>query len=359
MYYEIARAFILGEFFGIEQPVILLDEPTAAIGDKEVELLFEDVRRFTDHASFVLVTHRLSEYLDLCDRLYLLKDGRNVGEVQSEGTEESDLHKMMVGRVRDEKYYKEGRQTPPEDPFDIVLSVQDLNGAGLKNVTMALARGEILGVGGLIGSGKEDLVDAIVGSEPFATDGKVIVKGETLPVAGRLNKCIALGVGYVPKERKREGIIPFLSVATNITLVALDKCVVFGVISPRRERKLAAAMIDKLQIKASSAHQLTNFLSGGNQQKVVIAKWLARQVDILILDNPTRGVDVGVKEEIYSLLRDLIDQGASVLLLSDDLLELIGLSNRILIMRGGEITSDTPAPPDDKPAEEELVKYML
>ena len=356
---EIAKAFILGEFFGIEHPVILLDEPTAALGDKEVELLFSDVRRFTDRASFVLVTHRLSEFLDLCDRLYLLKDGRKVGEVQSEGTEESDLHKMMVGRVRDEEYYQEDRQKPPEDPSDIVLAVRNLNGAGLKNVSMELARGEILGVGGLIGDGKESLVDAIVGSEPFATDGEVIVKGETLPVAGRLNKCISLDVGYVPKERKLEGIIPFLSVAINITLVALDKCITAGVIMPRRERKLAAEMIDKLQIKASSARQLTNFLSGGNQQKIVIAKWLARGVDILILDNPTRGVDVGVKEEIYSLLRDLTDQGVSVLLLSDDLLELIGLSNRILIIRGGEITTIRLAPPDDKPTEEELVKCML
>jgi ribose transport system ATP-binding protein len=356
---EIAKAFILSGLFGIEEPIILLDEPTAAIGDKEIDLLFKDVRRFADHASFVLVTHRLSEYLELCDRLYLLKDGQKVGEAQSKGTEEGDLHRIMVGRVRDEEYYKESRQKPLIDSSDIVLSVKDLNGAKLRNVSFALARGEILGIGGLIGSGKEDLVDSIVGSEPFATDGEVTIKGQVLPVAGRLKKCISLDVGYVPKERKVEGIIPFLSVATNITLVALDKCSVAGVVSPARERKLAAEMIGRLRIKASSTRQLVNFLSGGNQQKVAIAKWLARGVDILILHNPTRGVDVGVKGEIYSLLRDLTDQGVSVLLLSDDLLELIGLSSRILIMRDGGISGEKLAPPQDKPSEEELVRCML
>lgn len=356
---EIAKAFILSELLGIAHPVILLDEPTAAIGDKEVELLFRDVRRFSDHASFVLVTHRLSEYLDLCDRLYLLKDGRKVAEVQAEGTAESDLHELMVGRVRNQEYYKEDRQAEPADPVDIVLAVDRLDGEELRNVSLKLARGEILGIGGLIGNGKEDLVDAIVGSEPFCTTGTVTVKGETLPVSGRLKQCISLGVGYVPKERKLEGIIPFLSVATNITLVALEKCMVGGVISARRESRLVERMIAQLQIKASGPGQLTNFLSGGNQQKVVIAKWLARGVDILILDNPTRGVDVGVKEEIYGLLRDLVADGVSVLLITDDLLELIGLSNRILIMRDGAITTERPAPPNAKPTEQDLVKYML
>ena len=356
---EIAKAFILADFYGIEEPIVLLDEPTAAIGDKEVDLLFRDVRRFVDHASFVLVTHRLSEYLELCDRLYLLKDGSNVGEVQSAGTGESDLHRIMVGRVRDGEYYKESRQKPLRDPSDTVLSVNNLKSAKLLNVSMKLARGEVLGIGGLIGSGKEDLVDAIVGSEPFAVEGEVVVKNVKLPVAGRLKKCISLDVGYVPRERKLEGIIPFLSVATNITLVALDKCSIVGVVSPARERRLATEMIGRLRIKARSTRQLVNYLSGGNQQKIVIAKWLARGVDILILHNPTRGVDVGVKEEIYGLLRDLTDEGVSVLLVSDDLLELIGLSSRILIMRDGEITGERHAPPHDKPTEEELVRCML
>jgi ribose transport system ATP-binding protein len=356
---EIAKAFILGAFFGIAEPVVLLDEPTAAIGDKQVELLFKDVRRFADHASFVLVTHRLSEYLELCDRLYLLKDGRKVGEARSEGTREADLHRIMVGRIRDEEYYKQSRQTKPVDLSDAVLSARNLEGARLRNVSLDLVRGEILGVGGLIGSGKEDLVSAVVGSEPFADGGEVTVKNEKLPVSGRLKRCIALDVGYVPNERKLEGIIPFLSVATNITLVALDRCVVSGVVSPARERKLATEMIDKLRIRASGTRQLVNYLSGGNQQKIVIAKWLLQGVDILILHNPTRGVDVGVKEEIYALLRDLTAAGVSVLLISDDLPELIGLSSRIMIMRDGEITVERTAPPEGKPTEEELVRYML
>jgi ribose transport system ATP-binding protein len=276
-----------------------------------------------------------------------------------QGARESDLHRIMVGRVRDEEYYKESRQKEPKDASDIVLSVNGLNGAKLRDVSLNLARGEIVGVGGLLGSGKEELVDAIIGSGPVAAEGDVIVKNEKLPVAGRLKRCIALNVGYVPNERKLEGIIPFLSVANNITLAALDKCLVGGVVSPARENKLAGEMIDKLRIKASSTRQLVNFLSGGNQQKIVIAKWLLREVDILILHNPTRGVDVGVKEEIYTLLRDLTDQGVSILLFSDDLLELIGLSNRIVIIRDGEISNERPAPAHDKPTEEELVRYML
>lgn len=357
---EIAKAFVLADFFQVEHPIVLLDEPTAAIGDKEVALLFDSIRRFRDRASFVLITHRLAEYVTLCDRLYVMKDGQLVAEMAKGDFATSRIHQAMVGRERDEEYYKEGTQREIVDDDPVVLSVERLSGGHVEDVSFELRQGEILGLGGLVGCGKEEVARAVVGFEPFPTGGSVRVKEKNLPVRGRGRTSIAANVGFVPKERKTEGMIPYLSVAANTSLAALSKVTALpGIISAGRETRLAREFINLLRIRTTGPRQLCQYLSGGNQQKVVMAKWLARGVDVLVLDNPTRGVDVGAKEEIYALMRELTGKGVSILLITDDLLELIGLSNRILIMRDGKMVAERPAPPEAKPTEQELVGFMV
>lgn len=356
---EIAKAFALADFFHIQHPIILLDEPTAAIGEHEVKVLFSSIRRFRSHASFVLITHRLIEYTELCDRIYVFKDGRNVGEFAGEAISEQALHRAMVGRNRDDEYFKEHRQLNVNEA-EVGLSVSGLAGTNVRNVTFEVRRGEIVGLGGLVGCGKEDVAKAIVGYDPFPTNGQIRIDGALMPLRNRGKAAINLGVGFVPKERKTEGIVPYMSVESNISLASLRSISkVKGFISRRLERRVARRYVDLLGIRCSNTTQLCQFLSGGNQQKVVLSKWLARGVRVLILDNPTRGVDVGAKEEIYGVLRDLADQGVSVLLVSDDLLELIGMSNRILIMRDGAISLERQSPAHDKPSEQELVEHMV
>ncbi|MCP3476075.1 sugar ABC transporter ATP-binding protein [Bradyrhizobium sp. CCGUVB1N3] len=356
---EIAKAFALAEYFHIDHPIILLDEPTAAIGEREVQVLFESILRFRHRASFVLITHRLAEYVELCDRIYVFKDGRNVGEFVGEEITEQSLHKAMVGRIREDEYYLEKRQlNVVEAP--LAVSAKGLSGHNIKNVSFDARKGEILGVGGLVGCGKEAVARAIVGFDPFPSTGTIEVNGEVLPLRGRAKAAIMHGVGFVPKERKTEGIVPYMSVEANISLASLPLVSrPAGFISRSRERILAERYINGLRVRCNGPAQLCQFLSGGNQQKVVIAKWLAREVQVLVLDNPTRGVDVGAKQEIYSLLRDLVERGVSILLITDDLPELIGMSNRILVMRDGQIQFECSAPADSKPTEQELVQHMV
>ncbi|WIW50569.1 sugar ABC transporter ATP-binding protein (plasmid) [Bradyrhizobium sp. 62B] len=356
---EIAKAFALAEYFHIDHPIILLDEPTAAIGEREVKILFESIRRFRHRASFVLVTHRLAEYVELCDRIYVFKDGRSVGEFSGEQISEQNLHKAMVGRIREDEYYMEKRQLGLlEAP--VAVSAKGLSGQNIKHVSFDIRKGEILGIGGLVGCGKEAVARAVVGFDPFPSTGTIEVNGAVLPLRGRAKAAIEHGVGFVPKERKTEGIVPYMSVEANISLASLPLVSrPAGFISRAQERALAEQHINALRIRCHAPAQLCQFLSGGNQQKVVIAKWLARGVRVLVLDNPTRGVDVGAKQEIYALLRDLIEHGVSILLITDDLPELIGMSNRIFIMRDGQVQFECNAPADNKPTEQELVQHMV
>lgn len=354
---EIARAFILAEIFGIAHPIILLDEPTAAIGEEEAHILFEAVRRLQEKASFVIVTHKLSEYIAICDRLYVLKDGELAGELSRDQMNEAEVHRLMVGRVRDQEFYHEDRQLLQVGKPR--LEVNGLNGRAIRNVSLRIGAGEVVGLGGLVGCGKEEVVRAIVGHNPFVQSGEVVLNGQTLPVKGRLRATHTLGLGYVPKERKTEGIVSYMSVAENVSLASLDRVSsIPGVISPKKEMSQARSFIQKLGIRTRGPSQSAVYLSGGNQQKLVLAKWLARDVSVLVLDNPTRGVDVGAKTEIYRTIRDLADSGVSVLLVTDDLLELIWLSNRIIVMRDGQITAELEAPAVAKPTEHDIVRYM-
>ncbi|MFM0306523.1 sugar ABC transporter ATP-binding protein [Paraburkholderia sp. RL17-383-BIF-A] len=360
---EIARAFALAALYRKESPIILLDEPSAAISEHGAESLFKRVNALRHRASFVLVTHRLHEYTEHCDRLYVLKDGENVAELMKPEMTEKRLHELMVGRKRAANYYKEERQGLRANNVlaQPILEIDGISGNGVVDVSFSLRCGEVLGIGGLLGCGKEAVGRAIAGAWPYPRHGSVRVAGQTLHDRDRARSSIAAGVAYVPRERKTEGVILYLPVRSNVSLVALPKMRVFGLplVPVARENREVRARIERLRIKCASATQLCVHLSGGNQQKVVLAKWLLANPKVLVMDNPTRGIDVGVKEEIYSLIRDLADEGMAILIISDDLPELIGLSDRVLVMREGRVVKEYLAPPHAKPTEEQLVAHMV
>ncbi|MBN2049704.1 MAG: sugar ABC transporter ATP-binding protein [Spirochaetales bacterium] len=354
---EILRAFIISELYGIDSPLILLDEPTAALSEKERELLFSKIAEYSSRATFCLISHRLSEMMTHCDRIVVLKDGRNAGEVDPREASVKDLHSMMVGREFSGDTYQVSVQKDELSEKN-ALAVENLNHAGrYEDVSFSLKRGEILGIGGLVGCGKKELGKDVYGIEEFDS-GRVYV-GDSPVDKVTIPSMVKRKIGYIPAERKGFGIIEYLPVGWNLTLpsIFILKSRI-GTLSKEKEKRMIEKYIDEFSIKAKAGDMCFS-LSGGNQQKVVLAKWIARKLDILILDNPTRGIDVGAKEEIYSLMRAIVREGVSIIMITDDLLELIGLSNRIIIMKEGKITNQREAGKDNKPTEKELVQYMV
>lgn len=356
---EIVRACLApGRLFGQSAPIVLLDEPTASLERKDEEVFLGLVERTRAQGSLLFVSHRLGEVLRLSDSIVVLKDGRRVAEVDPAETDERELHRLMVGRERDRDYYHEERQVA-RPPGRAAFAARGLSRSrSYEDVSLAVAPGEILGIGGLLESGKEALGKGLAGVEP-PERGEVSIGGGpwSRPAMGRL---IGQGAGYVPAERLREGMIASQPLSWNLALANGD---IFsgpaGLWRHRAEVSAAREMIARLGIKATGPRMRCDRMSGGNQQKVVLARWLARRLKTLILDNPTRGVDAGAKEEIYRLIRGLTDEGVAIVLITDELLELIGLSNRIAIMRHGRIVRTLPAPVEAKPTEQELVEVML
>jgi ribose transport system ATP-binding protein len=302
------------------------------------------------------VSHRLSEVIDISDRLYVLKDGAMVAELPAAGVAENQLHELMVGRTRDEFFYREQKQGEPDGAA--VLEVSGLSRFdSFADVAFRVRAGEIVGVAGLLGSGKSDLAQVLAGALPGAT-GTIKVDGVAIPESRSIRTMSDAGVGYLPPDR-RDGVIPPLSVASNMSLARLTRRGESYWLDLAREKRDAVKFVSTLGIKTAGVDAQISTLSGGNQQKVLLARWLLRQAKVLILDNPTNGVDAGAKEEIYSVLRQIAAEGVGILLVSDDLLEVIGLSNRILVMRGGAIVREVPAPPGNKPGEVELVADMV
>jgi ribose transport system ATP-binding protein len=354
---EIGKAFALTEAFNVE-PIILLDEPTSALSAEEIDLLFENMRGWRERASFIFVSHRLAHVLAVCDRVAALKDGELIGEVAAAETDESALHELIVGRKRDRDYYKEDLQVEARE--QLVLRARGLGHAqAFSDISLDLREGEILGVAGVAGCGKSELARALAGLEPFRR-GTLEVFGRSLR-SGATAEAIRRGVAYVPAERNREGVIAIHTVAANMTLPLLSRLAgpTRVLLDARAARVLVDEWIARLNIKTPSRDTPMGSLSGGNQQKVVFAKWLARRVRILVLDDPGRGLDVGAKEEIYGLLRALAGEGVATLLVSDNLPELIGLSHRVLTMRGGVLTAEIATPREAKPAETDVVRHMV
>jgi ribose transport system ATP-binding protein len=339
-------------------PIILLDEPTSALSAVETELLFDNVRRWRERATFVLVSHRLSDLQALCDDVAVLRDGSLIAQLPIADTTDDQLHELMVGRKRDVEYYKEADQRDTLGPA--VLDVAGLSSAGrFREVNFQLHEGEIVGLAGVLGSGKSDLARAVAGIQK-TDQGSIEIAGAPLP-NGSISHAIRQGIQYVPAERTAEGVILSHSVEKNLTLTLLDKLTYrsTSILNLRRGRAMTQSWIARLRIKAPGPDSPIGRLSGGNQQKVVFARCLEREPSILVLDDPCRGLDVGAKEELYELIRSFTESGGSVILVSDNLPEIIGLSNTILVMRSGAITASLKSPSSAKPDERDIVKEMV
>ena len=353
---EILRAFALSDLLDQPEPILLLDEPTAGLASDEIEFLRQMIETVRPFSSVVFVSHRLTELIEWSSTVVVLKDGRTVCESPSSELSEGELHRLMVGRARSSQFSREDEQREPEER--VLLDVRGLGDSStFRSVDLQVAAGEILGIAGVLGSGKSELGRAIYGAHPV-THGAVSINGEQLRTPYTIRDLMRHRVGYIPPERKEDGLLDTFSVARNISFASIV-AQPGQLLDLRGEAEHAREYVDKLSIKTHGIDSSILTLSGGNQQKVLLARWLARGVRLLIVDNPTRGVDAGAKEQVYQLLRDVAREGVGIILISDDLLEAIGLSNRIVVMRDGEISRIVPAPVDDKPTETDLVSLMV
>ncbi|QKK33233.1 sugar ABC transporter ATP-binding protein (plasmid) [Rhizobium indicum] len=352
---EIARVVAQSEILKIDRPLVLLDEPTASLSGSELELFYRTVgvlkTRF--HASIVFISHRLDEVLHLCDHVLVLKDGQVVDADVADPTE-AKLHSLMVGRERLTDFYATNRQR--RDLGAPILELAQLTTKHFRDVTLSVREGEIVGIGGLVQSGKTELGRAILGVEPSRGTIRILGRDVTnLAPSAR----IELGIGYVPLHRHLDGVMLGRSIRDNIILPSLDKFERWRILSFSQASRFASERMQELRIKAPGDATLVGALSGGNQQKVVLAKWLSRKPRLLVVDNPTRGVDAGAKEEIYRLLRDVTEAGCAVLLISDDLVELIELSSTLFFLSSGSLSNSVPAPADSKPKEHDVIAMMF
>jgi ribose transport system ATP-binding protein len=337
--------------------VILLDEPTSVLSQDEVQLLFSIVRELTSRASFIFVSHRIDEVMEISDRIYVMKDGQVVDVVARGQSNVEDIQKKMVGRTVDKEYYRERRQKP-FDAAKVLVEFYDVSLPGkVQNISFKLHAGEVLCIVGAEGSGREGIVRAAYGMVT-PTSGSIRVKGNVLPHVSPRG-AVETGVGYVPRERKIEGIVTGMNVYENMTLSQLKRFTKAGVISIGEEKALARDWIKKLAIKASSEHADCGNLSGGNQQKVVLSKWRSGGSDIMLLDHPTRGLDVGAKEDVYEMIRDMSDEGVGILLVADTFEEAIGLAHTILVMKDGTIRKHFDYAPGHKPVPFDLLQHMI
>lgn len=335
--------------------VILLDEPTSVLSKEETELLFKLIRELQSRAAFIFVSHRLDEVITISDRIYVLKDGEVVSEIPAHSARVEEIQQRMVGRSISEAYYREDRQKPFQ--AEVLLEYRGLGKQNLyTDISFALHRGEVLSLVGVEGCGHEEIMRSAFGLCAPDT-GSILVKGrEVRRYAPRL--AVHAGMGYIPRERKIEGIVNGMSVAENITLSQLQRYSSMGVLHRRAEREIAAQWINRLAIKTPSVNANAGKLSGGNQQKVVISKWRSGGADIILLDHPTRGVDVGAKENIYEVIREMCDDGCGVLLIADTLEEAIGLSHTILVLKDGKIAQRFTNGEQQKPQPFDLVHHM-
>jgi len=314
--------------------IIIFDEPTAVLTEKEITRLFEIINSLKEQGvGIIYISHRLEEIPIIGDRITVLRDGGYVGTIDVEEDDTDIWIKMMVGRELKDKY--PSRQAVIGED---ALKVENLSREGLlHDISFNVRKGEILGLSGLVGSGRTELARAIIGADKIDC-GIILIDGKVVDI-----KCpsdsVKHGIGYLTEERKADGLVLKLSVKENITMASLDKsCCNKGVISFKREKDISNDLVRKLQIKVTDINQKSMNLSGGNQQKVVIGKWLCAQSDIFIFDEPTRGIDVGAKFEVYKLMNELVEKGAAIIMISSDLPEILGMSDRVLVMREGKIT---------------------
>ena len=334
----------------VNAKVIIMDEPTAAITDREVELLFGHIRRLKENGvAIIYISHRMDEIFTICDRISVYRDGRYIDSGDTKDLSESALIKMMVGREITDVFPKLDAEIG-DVVFEAKHIVREDN--KVKDVSISVRKGEILGIGGLVGAGRSELVEGIFGMHKLSS-GEIYVKGEKVSVHSPKD-IIKKGVALITEDRKVTGLNLSGTVNDNIAMVAITKLLVNGLYSKAKAQKAAQEYIEKLNIKTPSGDQIVGNLSGGNQQKVVIGKWLLNDPDIIILDEPTRGIDVGAKRDIYLLIGSLVQQGKAVIMISSEIPELMGVCDRIVVMSEGKFSGEVQR---DQFSQETIMAY--
>ena len=316
--------------------LLIMDEPSAPLTSAEVEAIFAiDDKLKAGEVSIIYISHRLDEIFRLADRITILRDGQYVTTLNTDETNRDEFVKYMVGRQLTEVYPKRDEICVKDE---VIFEAVNVSGNGDKNISFKIHRGEVLGLGGLVGAGRTEFAELMFGMRP-KTAGKFIFKGKEISPKTPKD-AIELGIGLVPEDRKKEGALLGMSIRCNINMPIYQRISKGTVINEKKEEEIAQTYRKEISIKTPTLDQLVKNLSGGNQQKVILAKWLAADSELLIFDEPTRGIDVGAKQEIYTLINHLVEQGKTVLMISSEMEELMGMSDRILILAEGNMTGE-------------------
>jgi rhamnose transport system ATP-binding protein len=328
---EVAKALTM------KAHIMIMDEPTSVLTQHEVKELFAIVRKLRDQGtSIIFITHRLEEIFEIADRVTIFRDGHQVGTSEIKKISQAEVIHMMVGRELGNLFPKIKVKSGEE-----ILRVDNLTKAGIfKDISFVLHRGEILGMAGLVGARRTDVGKAIFGIEP-ADSGTITIKGK-LQVIHTPSQAMGLGLAYVPEDRQSFGLVLGMTITENITLTILENFSRLGLINKEEEGVKSVELANQLEVRAAGLWQRAHELSGGNQQKVVLAKWLGTRPDILILDEPTRGIDVGTKAAVHKLMGEIASQGVGIIMISSELPEILGMSDRVLVMCEGQLTGDFP-----------------
>ena len=332
--------------------VIAFDEPTASLSDAEIDVLFRIIRKLKAEGLIILyVSHRMKEIFTITDQIVVFKDGKYVRQLATKDTTEDELVRLMVGRELGDVYSTLKRS---ETIGDVVLEVQNLKNPWVHDVSFQLHKGEILGFAGLVGAGRTETMRAIFGADRWK-EGKILLEGKEVHFKSP-KEAIAAGVGLATEDRKDQGIFPIRSITDNINVASMQKVLSGMFLDSKKEQTVADKNIDLLKIKTPDAQKLIGELSGGNQQKVILARWLEADPKVLILDEPTKGIDVGAKAEIYQIACDLASQGLGIIFISSELPEILGVTDRILVMHRGKITAELNP---KQTSEEEILHFAM
>lgn len=342
---EIAKAL------SFNSEIIIMDEPTTALTETEIDALFVTINDLRENGVGVIyISHRMDELKRISDRIVIMRDGTYVDTLETDGVDMNKVIQLMVGR----QVYIESKPQIAQDKKETVLEVKDLSTKNLlKNVSFELKKGEILGFAGLMGAGRTEVARALFGADPIS-GGSIRLNGKEVKIKNPTD-AVRNGIGYLSEDRKHFGLLIDMDVKSNMTLPTMKDYSSSGVfVSASKINKVANEYVERLKIKTPSIHQEIKLLSGGNQQKVVIAKWLLRDCDILIFDEPTRGIDIGAKGEIYKLIDDLAASGKSIIMISSELPEILRMSHRIIVMAEGEISGQLTA---EEATQEKIMHY--
>lgn len=325
---EIAKVLITNAW------LIVMDEPTSSLTDKEKDMLFEIINKLKNEGvSVIYISHRMQEIFTVCDVITILRDGKDLGTYKIKDLDENKIISMMVGRELTNIFDRE-----TQEHGDAVLEVKGLERTGVfENISFKVHKGEVLGLSGLIGAGRTEIARCIFGLDKY-NKGEIFINGMKVTI-NNPNDAIRQGIAYVPEDRKRDGFVPFMSIRENIALPSYNKLSKNGMVIPVKEKELSKEYLKKLNIRTTSDKKNVVELSGGNQQKVSLAKWLAKKPTLLILDEPTRGIDVGSKAEIHQIIADIAKQGVAVIIISSEMPELIGCADKTIVLREGRITA--------------------